>query len=276
VFLLVRRLDLSDSLTLSLLDVGRDDLAADVGVSGPATGSGFYRILVDNTVGTPGGQPWSLVVADQEFGAAPRDIATLLRLTRFVRAGGAALVAGAAPSWFGCRSLGTTPDPADWTEPVDVEALALWDRFRRVPEAASAALLWPRLLLRAPYGAASDPVDGLVFEELGQGFAHEHLLWGNGAFVLAHAVAAAFAQAGWDLRSGLAADLPDLTAYVRTVDDEPLLQPCAEAQLTTTGADAIAARGVIPLLSVRAAACVRLGGLSSLAASGAELAGPWS
>ena len=67
----------------------------------------------------------------------------------------------------------------------------------------------------------------------------------------------------------------DLAACVRTDSGDAVLQPCAEAELTSDGAEAIGSRGVIPLLSVRGEATVRIGRLLSMAEPQTRLAGSW-
>lgn len=273
VLALVRRADLSPSLQLHLLDVSREEVFADVGVSGPLDASGLHRILVEETVGVPGAKPWTLVVADAAFAPAARDVAALLRLTRIVRAAGAALVAGAAPSALGCRSLADTPDPEDWNEAVDATGEELWSALRRTAEASSVALLWPRVLRRAPYGAKTDRVEGVSFEENADRSRGDRELWGNAAFDAAAALARAFAESGWDLGESFESEVGDLPA---ATDDDGDLVPCAEAWLTTRAADRIASRGIVPVLSVRDAAAVRLGSLESMADPRRPLAGPWT
>lgn len=263
---LVRRLETGAELKIALLDVSRDEVAADAGVSGGFETSGLHEILVERTVGTQGGKPWSLVVADFAFDAEPRDVATLLRLARIVRAGQANLVTGAAPGVVGCRSLGETPDPGDWNAASDGTGQTVWSALRRAPEAASVAVAWPRLLVRLPYGEATDQAEGFSFEELADGFGHERLLWGNGAFAVALAIARARAT-GEDVDP----EIDDLPALVATRDGETELQPCAETWLATRGVERTLARGLLPIVSVRGRGAVRLGNVNSIADPPARL-----
>jgi type VI secretion system protein ImpC len=98
------------------------------------------------------------------------------------------------------------------------------------------------LLARLAYGEATDQVEGFSFEELADGFGHERLLWGNGAFAVATAVARAHAT-GDDVDP----EVDDLPALVVSRDGESELQPCAEALLRTRGVERAAGRGLLPL-----------------------------
>jgi type VI secretion system protein ImpC len=152
------------------------------------------------------------------------------------------------------------PDPVDWDTPVDETGQAVWAAMRRAPEGASVAVAWPRWLVRLPYGEATDQVEGFAFEELADGFGHERLLWGNGAFAVATAVARAHAT-GDDVDP----EIDDLPALIVARDGESELQPCAEALLRTRGVERAAGRGLLPLVSVKGQAAIRLGNLNSLA-----------
>jgi type VI secretion system protein ImpC len=193
-------------------------------------------------------------------------VATLLRLTRIARAGGAKVVTGAAPGVVGCRSLGDAPDPEDWDAPPDEIGQAAWSALRRAPEGAEVAVAWPRLLARLPYGEATDQVEGFAFEELADGFAHERLLWGNGAYAVAAAVARAHASG-----DEVDPEIADLPALVVAKDGDSELQPCAEAYLRTRGIERAVSRGLLPLVSVKGQATVRLGNLNALSNPPARL-----
>src|SRR5262249_50397172 len=55
LFFLVRRLDTDSQLKLYLLDISRTELAADLTATDDLHTTGIYRLLVDETVGKPGG-----------------------------------------------------------------------------------------------------------------------------------------------------------------------------------------------------------------------------
>jgi type VI secretion system protein ImpC len=275
VRMLVRGLETSPELTIDLLDVTKAEVADDVGVSGSFAASGLHRRLVEETVETPGAPQWALVVGLFTFDAVPRDVATLLRVAKLGHAAGAPFVAAGDGGIVGCRSLGTTPEPEEWTAPGDAAGRELFAALRRVPEASSVGLVWPRMLLRAPYGRETDEVEGFAFEEMTDGVRHDLLLWGNGAVAVALVLGDAFARAGADLRSEIDADVRGLPTVLREVDGEREIVPCAEAIVRTRGAERIAQAGMIPLLSVANEATVRVGSLRSVAADGSEIAGRW-
>ena len=52
-------------------------------------------------------------------------------------------------------------------------------------QAAWIALALPRILLRRPYGAKTEPIDSFAFEEIPGAPEHEAYVWGNGALACA-------------------------------------------------------------------------------------------
>lgn len=276
VRLLTKRLPTDSTLSLHVLDLSRDDLGADVGVSGDFDDSTLYRRLVEETVGTTEADPWSLVVGLHEFGATPQDVATLLRVGRLAGAARAPFVAAARPNLFGCVKGADVTDVDTWKPGADPLAEQLWAALRSTPESGSLALVWPRVLLRSPRGESTSPVEEFPFEELGPDEGVGALTWGCGALVAALLLGEAFARAGWGFRQGgLGADVDDLPTLIREIDGERALVPCAEALLRGKALEFVTEHGAIPLLSHADRASVRLGGLHSLSATGAEVAGRW-
>jgi predicted component of type VI protein secretion system len=123
-------------------------------------------------------------------------------------------------------------------------------------------LALPRVLLRLPYGERTDRIERFGFEEIPGTPDHEAFLWGNPAFACA-VVLARVLQPDTDLSE--AGDLGGLPAFVFTADDESRLQPCAEVCLAERAVDAILARGIMPLVSIKNRDVVRLIRLQSIA-----------
>ncbi len=273
---LVTSLETGEALEIHLLDAGKAELAADMEAAGlELSDSALYRRLVEQGVDLPGGQPWSLIVAGYGFGTGEADLMLLAALGAIAAQAGGAVLSAAEPAVLGCHSLAATPASEDWHDP-EPEAEAAWRALRRAPAAASIGLALPRVLLRLPYGRRSDPVEAFAFEEL-SGDNHESFLWGNPAFACALLIAQSFQEDGWNLRPGVRLDLGDLPAHSYIdKDGEARLTPCAEVLLSQRAAEAILARGVMPLLSHRDLNAVRLLRLQSIADPPAALAGPWS
>jgi type VI secretion system protein ImpC len=272
LYFLARRLDTDTQLKLFLIDVSRAELAADLMGAEDLSKTGAYRLIVEQTVGTPGAPPWAVLVGNYTFGPTVPDVELLARLSMLVAKAGAPFVAAASPATVGARSFATA-DPEDW-QPLADEAAQAWEMLRSLPQASYLGLALPRFLLRLPYGKNTDPVESFTFEELPEGSAHEGYLWGNPAIAVALLLGEAFSRRGWSMRPGMVQDIENLPMHVYEADGDQEMKPCAEALLTRRAIDRIAERGLMPLLSVQGRDSAQLGTFRSLA-QGGKLAGRW-
>jgi type VI secretion system protein ImpC len=275
---LVRRLETGSSLKLYLLDLSKADLAADLSDRDQLAPTSLYKLLVEQALETPGGQPWSLLVGNYTFDTSVDDADLLGRLARVAARAGAPLLAGGAAPLVGCPSFATAPDPEDWTLTPETHVAQAWAALRALPEADHLGLFLPRVLQRLPYGARSNPIEAFGFEEIPEGAdaetRHRAYLWGNSAFAAACLMGQAFNADGWSLRPGLPSQLDGMPLHVTNQDGEPYLLPCAEIWLSERGAEQMLNRGLTPVWSVKNQDCIRIGPFRSLA--GNALRGRWS
>jgi type VI secretion system protein ImpC len=181
------------------------------------------------------------------------------------------LLATAAPSLLGRERLEERADPRGWMIP-DPAIAEQWSDLRRSPVARWIGLALPRVLLRLPYGAATEAIESFGFEEVAG--EHESLLWGHPGLACVEAIA----------RSSMGSDdgahvmdteleVGDLPAYVAEVDGEKRLTPGAEYLLSLQACDAMLRHGFIPLLSYRDRNAVRIARIQSIANPPAPLSG---
>ena len=158
-------------------------------------------MLVDEGVGSPGGRPWSVIVADLNFNASVSDLDLLAKLGTVAAAAGGPVIAAASSTLIGCDNLASTPDRGDWVA-IDDEAAKRWQSLRQNPIAEWIGLALPRVVGRLPYGPGSDPIDSFKFSELSPRPDHESFLWFNPAFACAWLLSAAFAESAWRMQPG--------------------------------------------------------------------------
>jgi type VI secretion system protein ImpC len=275
-FFLIRRVETSPQLKIHLIDVSRDELAADLEGNGDLGESGLYRLLVEKTVGTPGAEPWTLLVGNCTFGPGRADAEQLRKLAKIASAAGASFLAAADPRLVGCPSFGASPSPRDWRIQALPEDAQEWDALRALPQAPHVGLVLPRFLLRLPYGKSTHEVESFAFEEMGAEPAHEDYLWGNPAFAAALLLAQAYSEEGWDMRPGAVAAIDGLPLHVHERDGERELKPCAEALLTEDATEQILDCGLMPLVSLKERDVVRIVRFQSIARPARPRAGPWT
>jgi type VI secretion system protein ImpC len=273
VALLVRRLDTDGGLKLFLLDLRRDDLAEDLKAT-DLIQSRAARVLVGPRE-TPGGVPWAVLVGNYTFGPTLADGARLARLAHLARAAGAPLLASADPALVGCRSLAATPDPENWKQMPDPNGIETWQALRRIPATAYLGLALPRFLLRQPYGKEGSLSEEFPFEEMIEESTHEDYLWGNPAFACALLLGKAYERRGWRLRPGEMDEIEGLPTWVREVEGDRSLLPCAEVLLRDRAANVLMDHGLIPVQSVQGTDTIRVPQFVSLAQPTRGLAGRW-
>jgi type VI secretion system protein ImpC len=271
VHFLVKRLETDPSLGIKVLDLTRVEFEEDLD-SDKLEGSAIYKLVVDKTVGTPGGERWSVIVGNYTFDNSDASLALLSRVGEVARRAGALFIGAGHPRIVGCESLAETPDPDDWSPPADAAPSETWTSLIGA-QAAHVALAIPRFLLRLPYGTATNETESFDFEEVQQTPGHEDYLWSNPAFVCACLLGQSFSKFGWAMRPESINELSGLPIHVYADQGESRVTPCTEVLLSERAIERIAASGLIALSSHRGRDLIRVPGWRSLAG---PLAGPWS
>jgi len=272
-FLLVRQLDTGSQLKLYLFDISKPELAADLTSATDLRDTGAYRLLVEQSIETPGAEPWSVIAGNYSFGSAPGDAQLLSQLAKIASRARAPFLAAASPGLLGCSSWASTPQPRDWN--ASPELARAWAELRRLPEANAVGLALPRFLLRLPYGKNTSPLESFEFEEFPETPVHEDYLWGNPGFVGALLLAQSFSQAGWKMRPGTAMEIDRLPLHVCGRAGESVSKPCSEVLLTEDAVESILEAGLMPLVSFKDQDRVRLARFQSIADPPRGLAGRW-
>ena len=272
--LLVRRVE-EESVRIFFLDASREALLEDLTSHAKLSSTGLYRRLVTETIDTPGAEPWGAILGLYDFGPTLPDAALLSRMAKLARAAGAPFLAGARSDFVGCASLAATPDPSDWHTPGGEDAI-IWEELRALPEAAWVALALPRLMLRRPYGAKTEPIDSFPFEEIPGVPEHEAYAWGNGALACALVLTGAFEQGRWDLKPETAAEIQGLPTHVFKDGLETRVTPPSEVVLTVRAAERLLEAGLVPVLSLKGSESVRVARLQPIASPLRALAGRWN
>ena len=272
---LVSRTETDDQLKLYLLDISKAELAADLCSSDGLQTTGTYRLLVEQTVETPGADPWALLAGAYTFGDNFEGLEMLGRMAKIARVSGAPFIAAADGKLSGGGLLAKDTGTGNRKDLKGTEKCRAWETLRKIPAAAYVGLLLPRFLLRLPYGRETDPIERFEFEEMEAKPSHEHFLWGNPSFACACLLAQSFSEFGWKMRPGNIQDLEDLPLHVSKEQDASRITPCAEELLTETVAEAILGNGLMPLLSFKNRDTIRLVRFQSVADPPTPLAGRW-
>lgn len=270
---MVSGIELGEEVTLHAFDLTWQELVADVGDG--AERSLLKSRLVEEGAGLPGGEAWSLLVADFTFGETVESLGTLAGLGAVAAAAGGPVLAAASPRLLGVPGLAGNTDSRTWG-PADAALADAWAGLRKSAVAPWIGMTLPRVLARLPYGESTEKIDRFAFEEIPAERPHAAYLWAGAGWAVARWMAGVFVERGWRLAGSdpIVAGLP-VHAY-RDAGGDSAMQPCAEAYLPESTGTALVEAGLIPILSMKnrdAAAVMRL---QSIADPSQGLAGPWS
>ena len=274
---LVSNVEMDETLKLYVIDISREELAADLAEAEAESlsQSGVYRLLVEQSVSVPGADPWAVLLGCYSFDQTAEDITLLQKLAGVARAAGAPFLTAAHSHFAGCESFAATPDPDNWQWQPEAATAQKWHELRISPDAASLGLALPRFLLRLPYGRDGESVERFDFEELPDKTAHEKYLWGNSAVLCTHLLAQAFRVSGWLLTNSLQTEVTGLPMYVYETAGEKQIVPCAESYLTERAMQRLITKGLIPMLSVKGRDSVQVPRFQSVGDPPSRLAGRW-
>ncbi|NND92131.1 MAG: hypothetical protein HKN42_14825 [Granulosicoccus sp.] len=271
VHLLVSRLELDDTLQLFVFDVTRTELET-TATESRLEQSGLWTALVDRQQDAAGGPGWSMVFTLEAFDASESAVMTLASLASISAAAGAPLIASAASSLYGCGELQSATDHHDWQSP-DPDSNPHWHALRKSPLAAWIGLVTPRLLLRLPYGKASDPLDCFEFEEIADTDPDIPLLWAHSCVACALLAGISIQDSGSLMAIDEQREIDDLPAWIHEMNGEKRLYPCAETWLSDRAADWLMSQGLMVLASRRDRPVVQLLRWQSIAEPATQLAG---
>jgi type VI secretion system protein ImpC len=232
---LVQEAETGDALQIYLLDADRDEAP----------------LLLAEELATPGAPRPTCILAAHTFGPGDHDLAVLERYGAVALAAGALVVADASPAILGLDDARELAD-ADVRGRIGMGVgPAAWRTFRSLPAAANVRLVLPRVLVRAPYGRAGEPVTTFPFDEGLTGRDHGRFLWGSGALAYGRVLARAFSAEGWEADLNLYSELDGLPVHVWREGGEECVLPCAEVAMSDATVARIAEEGVIVAASVR-------------------------
>jgi type VI secretion system protein ImpC len=194
---LVMNSETGTMLKLRLLNANRSELQRDLEKAVEFDQSQLFKKIYEEEYGTFGGYPYSLLVADFEFGRNPQDIAFLEKLSNVAASAHAPLITAANPRLFDMDSFTELGNPRDLAKQFESTELIKWRSFRESDDARYVAMTLPHILMRLPYGPNTLPVEEFMYVEDVDGREHSKYLWGNAAWAMSQRITNAFALYKW-------------------------------------------------------------------------------
>ena len=194
---LVMNTETSTRLKLRLLCASKQEIFKDLDQAIEFDQSQLFKKIYEEEYGTFGGNPFSLLVGDYEFGRHPQDMALLEKLSGVAAAAHAPFISAASPRLFDMDSFTELGNPRDLAKIMESTELIKWRSFQQSEDSRYVTLVLPHILLRLPYGPDTTPTEEFNFVEDTDGRDHKKYLWGNASWALTQRITNAFALYGW-------------------------------------------------------------------------------
>lgn len=225
VVYLVDRTDSKANIKVKLLDAAWSEVCRDLERASEFDQSQMFQKIYEEEFGTPGGEPFGLMIGDYEIRHRPGpghptdDVAGLTAMSQVAAASFCPFIVGAEPAMFGLDDYDDITVFTDMVGPFRQAEYERWRAFQKTEDARFVAVVAPRVLVREPWGDDPGRWDGFCYRETAT-TPGSHL-WGSAAFAFGGVVMRAYSEYRWsaDIRGvqtdadagGLVADLPALS-----------------------------------------------------------------
>jgi len=203
VWFLVDALTNSENTKVKLLDASWRDVSRDIERAPDFDQSGLFDLIYNQEFGTPGGEPFSILLGDYYISHQPfeghkyDDIFTLQGISRTAAAAFCPFVCSAAPQLFGLDSYDTLGTPINFDEVFRSKEYIRWRSLRDHEDSRFLALTLPHVLMREPYKPSNRSRLGLNFTEDTAARDSSKYLWGNACFAFGTVLIREFSEVGW-------------------------------------------------------------------------------
>jgi type VI secretion system protein ImpC len=229
LYYLVTKTRTCTSLKIKLLNVSKDELQKDMRKAADFDQSALFKMIYEAEYGTYGGNPFSLLVGDYEFGRHPDDTFLLEKISGVAATAHAPFVSAAHAKLFDFDYFFDLQKPRDLSKIFESNELIKWRAFRESEDSRYISLVLPKVLLRLPYGPNTVIANGINYIESVDIVHAKDFLWGNAAYMLAERITNAFSLYGWTAAirgvegGGLVEDLP---VYTFKNNDGDIVMTC--------------------------------------------------
>lgn len=214
--------------------------------------SPLFKRFYEDEYSEFGGEPFGCIVGDYHFDHSATDVELIGEMAKICAVAHTPFIAGASSSLLELDSWQAFSGVTSSIGGFGAPGYAAWRSLRESDESRYIGLAMPRFLARAPYGAATIPVDDFDYEEDAGDGDHGKYAWCNAAYAMAVNIARAFKLYGWCARihgveSGGAVE--GLPTHRFPTDAGGLDMRCpVEIAISDRGEAELAASGLMPLL----------------------------
>jgi type VI secretion system protein ImpC len=194
---LVFQVETGERLKINVFNSSKKVLFDDLARATEFDQSVLFKKIYEEQFGTPGGEPYSLMVLDYDFNHLATDVKMLYSLANVAASAFCPFIASVAPSFFGFDDWQLLPFPREIARILRSAEYNHWKQLRSFSNSRYLVLTLPRVLARLPYGKCTIPVTTFSYEEADTHLKHNQYCWMNAAYVLAERISFSFGRYGW-------------------------------------------------------------------------------
>ena len=142
---LVMNTETATTLKLRILNVAKRELLKDLQKAVEFDQSALFKKVYEEEFGTYGGDPYSFLVGDYEFGRHPEDVELLEKISGVASAAHAPFISSAYAKLFDMENFFNLAQPRDLSKIFESAELIKWRSFRESEDARYVSLTLPKV-----------------------------------------------------------------------------------------------------------------------------------
>lgn len=188
---------------LKFIDLSWAEITKDISRSMEFDQSQLFNKVYNEEYGTPGGEPYSVLIGDYEIQHKPTadhpfdDISTLEGIAEIAAAAFSPFIAGVSCAMFGLDKFSDLRLPLNLPAIFAQTEYIRWRNLRTKADTRFIGLTLPHTLMRRPYRTKPGSYKGLFFYEKKMARKEDMNLWGNACYAFAGILIREFASVGW-------------------------------------------------------------------------------
>lgn len=243
---LVKQATDSRNVKIRILDISWNEVVKDMSRAIEFDQSQLFHKVYSEEYGTPGGEPYGVLLGDYEISHRPSprhphdDITTLQSISEVAAAAFTPFIASASCELFGLDNFSALRPPLNLETIFNQKEYIKWRAFRDKVDSRFIGLTLPRMIMRLPYRTEPGSYKGIYFYEKSATPNNENYLWGNACYAFGGILLREFKNVGWfghirgvprnHVGGGLVSELS--VDYFKTDADNIVHKPFAEIIIT--------------------------------------------
>ena len=261
LWFLVDQVENSNNIKIKVLDISWAEVSKDISRSMEFDQSQLFHKIYSEEYGTPGGEPYGVLIGDYEISHRPSDehpyddIVTLEGMSQIAAASFSPFITSASSGLFGMEDFSALGLPINLPNIFVQEEYIRWRALRDKPDSRFIGITVPKILMRRPYMTRPGSYKGVYFHEYASAAHNRNYLWGNACYAFGAILLREFASIGWFghirgvprnyLSGGLITSIP--VDSFATDADGIATKPVTDVIITDTIEKDLSDHGFIPL-----------------------------